>query len=571
VLFCVFVGPRLHGVVVLGCVLLLFLTLWALSKASWTEAGIIPRYAFQRLQQDYDRLPLLPKHVRVPVPPAMLQAQAQAQQAGAASSAGANRGHGGGGGGDALVEPHGPEVETAPFEIDPLTGEKTLLKFCSTCCIYRPARAKHCRDCDNCVEEFDHRQFFLRICASHAARWLLTRDCILGYRLFLCPVPAGFFFCRFCSDCPWVCNCVGKRNYRYFVGFVLCVTLLTTYVCACSLALLITETSSSSFAEAISSQPVAACLAMFTLMLGWCLCSLSWYHVWLIGQDLTTNEHIKLQRGELEPRAASAAGAAARRREQSAHGHGHRGADEDRLRTLAAEDEDIELGGRGQSGSGSGNSRSSHSSSHSGALHDEDDGPHAEQHHHLHPPPRTCLGRIWRFFTRPDARSYFALRAPLGSSVFVRTMVPVAVAAGGEAAAAAAPRGGQFPVAYPMRGAGVGGQHAQQPQPSPPRHAEEEFDMAAQQEPSVSQRSVDSRIEAHPARSSSQPMMHMQTLASGAAVPPMHRALQAGEEEPIQYDVAEGPQVDDDEDQGEQMQFVQHQQQLQQQGRTQGL
>jgi hypothetical protein len=163
VLFCVFVGPRLHAVVVLGCVLLLFLTLWALSKASWTEAGIIPRYTFQRLQQDYDRLPLLPKHVRVPVPPAMLQAQAQA---GAASSAGVRSGHGGGGGGgDALVEPHGPEVETVPFEIDPLTGEKTLLKYCSTCRIYRPARAKHCRDCDNCVEEFDHRQFFLRICA----------------------------------------------------------------------------------------------------------------------------------------------------------------------------------------------------------------------------------------------------------------------------------------------------------------------------------------------------------------------------------------------------------------------
>ena len=62
-------------------------------------------------------------------------------------------------------------------------SETDLWKWCGTCKIWRPPRAKHCRTTDACVRYFDHY-------------------------------------------CPWMGNTIARRNYRAFYCFV---TLLIIY------------------------------------------------------------------------------------------------------------------------------------------------------------------------------------------------------------------------------------------------------------------------------------------------------------------------------------------------------
>lgn len=132
-------------------------------------------------------------------------------------------------------------------------------RWCHTCEIIRPPRASHCAECDNCVLRFDHH-------------------------------------------CPFVNNCVGQRNYHFFIGFTTSVCCLAILVLP-SLAwfYLDTRTTRRGFKKAEEPQEeendylmyglfVIACIvgiAALALVGLWC------YHMFLISQGKTTKEHRK--------------------------------------------------------------------------------------------------------------------------------------------------------------------------------------------------------------------------------------------------------------------------------------
>jgi len=137
-----------------------------------------------------------------------------------------------------------------------INGNRSKLKFCDTCRIYRPPRSSHCSTCDNCVEKFDHH-------------------------------------------CPWVGNCVGQRNYRYFILFVTATTFNLVYVFGISLAALgITAANSSqkgmpAIVDSILKLPFCLVLMIYCFFLIWSVGGLTCYHYYLVSLGVTTNEELK--------------------------------------------------------------------------------------------------------------------------------------------------------------------------------------------------------------------------------------------------------------------------------------
>ncbi|CED82584.1 DHHC-type Zn-finger proteins [Phaffia rhodozyma] len=63
-----------------------------------------------------------------------------------------------------------------PKELRVRSGRVTV-KYCETCCIYRPPRSSHCRLCGNCVESIDHHCTYLHTCdGGRSFRRALSKD-----------------------------------------------------------------------------------------------------------------------------------------------------------------------------------------------------------------------------------------------------------------------------------------------------------------------------------------------------------------------------------------------------------
>lgn len=138
---------------------------------------------------------------------------------------------------------------------------KRGFKWCRTCKIIRPPRSSHCPDCDQCVLRYDHH-------------------------------------------CPFVNNCIGQRNYHFFVGFVTSVVCLALVVLPglfwCILTPMLHEVTASNKEESISGALVGVIIAVSSLA-GIALLALLiflGYHLFLIASGMTTKEHLGKSRPE---------------------------------------------------------------------------------------------------------------------------------------------------------------------------------------------------------------------------------------------------------------------------------
>eukprot|EP01054_Gregarina_sp_Poly1_P000542 Gregarina_sp_Poly_1__541@NODE_112_length_13900_cov_236_895034_g99_i0_p4_GENE_NODE_112_length_13900_cov_236_895034_g99_i0NODE_112_length_13900_cov_236_895034_g99_i0_p4_ORF_typecomplete_len438_score36_41DHHC/PF01529_20/4_2e02DHHC/PF01529_20/4_8e42TRP/PF06011_12/0_77TRP/PF06011_12/32_NODE_112_length_13900_cov_236_895034_g99_i0883510148 len=137
-------------------------------------------------------------------------------------------------------------------------GHLLKMKYCISCNFYRPPRCVHCSVCDNCVDKFDHH-------------------------------------------CPWVGNCVGRRNYRSFLLFVFSTSIYILTVMITSpikfFQCLQEFNQDNDFRGAMKLVwPEAwdsVVLTLFSFGFLWFVLGLAGYHFYLISSNQTTYEQIK--------------------------------------------------------------------------------------------------------------------------------------------------------------------------------------------------------------------------------------------------------------------------------------
>lgn len=143
-----------------------------------------------------------------------------------------------------------PGIVERNTDIVPVLEAKA--EHCRKCDMHRPPRAKHCSICDHCILRFDHH-------------------------------------------CPWIMNCVGLRNHKYFVLTTAYGALANCFVVLLNMDVAWTSVVSSTSRDALLVHERLDALVQVAALLGaalGCACFLTFMaQGWLLLTDKTTLDY----------------------------------------------------------------------------------------------------------------------------------------------------------------------------------------------------------------------------------------------------------------------------------------